>query len=65
MMAHRQRTKLGQDKRRKHHHFVAKIFYRDGEVFARRYTDHDKAVAFTDRQRKSPVVKSARVTQIS
>lgn len=65
MKAHQERTKLGQDKRRKHHHFLAKIFYRDGEVFARRYTDRDRAVAFADRQRKSPVVKSARVTQIS
>ena len=65
MKAHRERTKLGEDNRRKHHHFVAKIFYEDGEVFARRYTDRDRAVAFADRQRKSPVVKSARVTQIS
>lgn len=65
MIAHRQRTKLGKDKRRKHHHFEAKIFYTDGEVFARMYTDRKKAVAFADRQRKSPVVKMARVTQIS
>ena len=65
MKAHQQRTELGKDKRRKHHHFVAKIFYGDGEVFARRYTDRDKAVAFADRQRKSPVVKLTRVTQIS
>ena len=65
MNAHRQRTTLGNDKRRKHHHFEAKIFYRDGDVFARMYTDRKKAVAFTDRQRKSPVVRLARVTQVS
>jgi hypothetical protein len=52
-MAHRQRTKLGKDKRGKHHHFEAKIFYKDGEVFARRYTDREKAAAFAKRQRKS------------
>jgi len=63
--AHRKRTRLGKDKRRKHHHFEAKIFYNDGEVFARRYADRKKAVAFAERQRKSPVVKLARVTQVS
>jgi len=64
-MKARQRTKLGKDKRRKHHHFEAKIFYKDGDVFARRYTDRKRAVAFADRQRTSPVVKMARVTQVS
>jgi hypothetical protein len=64
MNAHRNRTKLGKDKRRKHHHFEAKIFYEDGEVFARRYTDREKARAFADRQRKSPVVKLARIIQV-
>ncbi len=65
MKANRKRTSLGKDKRRKHHHFEAKIFYEDGEVFARRYTDLDKARAFAERQRKSPVVKLALVTQFS
>ena len=65
MSVHQQRTKLGKDGRRKHHHFEAKIFYKDGEAFARTYTDRKKAVAFADRQRKSPVVKLARVTQVS
>jgi hypothetical protein len=64
MKAHRNRTSLGKDKRRKHHHFEAKIFYEDGEVFARRYTDREKANRFAERQRKSPVVKMARVTQV-
>ena len=55
---------LWKDKRRKHHHFEAKIFYKDGDVFARRYTDREKAAAFAERQRKSPVVKMARVTEV-
>jgi len=61
----RGRTSYRKDKRRKHHHFEAKIFYKDGEVFARTYTGRKKADAFAERQRKSPVVKMARVTQIS
>jgi hypothetical protein len=65
MDAHRQRTKFEKNKRRKHHHWLATIFYRDGERFARTYTDHKKAIAFAGRQRKSPVVKLARVTQVS
>ena len=65
MNAHRERTKFGKDKRRKHRHWLATIFYRDGERFARTYTDHKKAIAFAERQRKSPVVKLARVTQVS
>ena len=60
MKAHQQhRTKFGKDGRPKHHH------YKDGEVFARTYTDRKHAVAFAERQRKSPVVRLARVTQIS
>jgi hypothetical protein len=41
------------------------VFYADGERFARTYTIHSKATAFAERQKKSPVVKMARVTQIS
>lgn len=65
MTGHRKLTRFGKDKRRKHHHFEAKIFYEDGEVFARRYTDRKKAAAFAERQRKSVVVRMARVTKIS
>jgi hypothetical protein len=65
MNAHRQRTKFRKNKRRKHHHWLATIFYHDGERFARTYTDHKKAIAFAERQRKSPVVKMVRVTQVS
>jgi hypothetical protein len=61
----RERTKFGKDKRRKHRHWLATIFYRDGERFARTYTDHEKADRFAERQRKSSVVKLVRVTEIS
>jgi hypothetical protein len=60
MLAHRKK-----DKRRKHRHWLATVFYHDGERFARTYTDQKKAIAFTERQRKSPVVKLARVTEIN
>jgi len=65
MNARRERTKVGRDKRRKHRHWLATIFYRDGERFARTYTDHKKAIAFAERLRKSPVVKMARVIQVN
>jgi hypothetical protein len=53
------------DARRKHHHWQVTLFYNDGERFARMYTDHEKAAGFAERQKKSPVVKMARVIQIS
>jgi hypothetical protein len=58
-------TKFGKDGRRKHHHYQATLFYKDGETFARVYSDRDKAAGFAERQKKSPVVKMARVTQLS
>jgi hypothetical protein len=48
----------------KHKHWQVTVFHRDGERFARTYTDHEKAAGFADRQRKSPVVKMARVTEV-
>jgi hypothetical protein len=60
----RKRTKLGKDRRRKHRHWQVTVFYKDGERFARVYTDREKATRFADRQRKSPVVKTARVLQV-
>ena len=53
------------DKRRKHHHYLVTVFYADGERFDRVYTDKDKATRFADRQRRSPIVKMARVSQVS
>lgn len=60
----RKHTKLGKDKRRKHKHWQVTVFYKDGERFARVYTDREKATKFAERQRKSPVVKTARVLQV-
>jgi hypothetical protein len=61
----RKRTKLGKDKRRKHQHWQVTVFYKDGERFGRVYTDRDKATKFAQRQRRSPVVKAARVTEVA
>ena len=61
----RKRTSFGKDERRKHHHWLVTVFYNVGERFARTYTVHAKAVGFAERQKKSPVVKMARVTQLS
>jgi hypothetical protein len=59
------RTSFKKDERRKHHHWQVTLFYRDGERFARTYTIQAKAENFAERQRKSPVVKMARVIQVS
>ena len=56
---------FGKDRRRKHHHYLVSVYYADGEKFGRVYTDKEKATRFADRQRRSPVVKSARITQVS
>ncbi len=58
-------TTFGKDGRRKHHHWQVTLFYKDGERFARTYTDHEKAAGFAERQKKSPVVKMARVIEVS
>jgi hypothetical protein len=59
------RTSFKTDARRKHHHRQVTLFYKDGERFARLYTDREKATNFAERQKKSPVVKMARVIQVS
>jgi hypothetical protein len=61
----RKRASYGKDGRRKHHHWQVTLFYKDGETFGRVYTDYEKAASFAKRQKKSPVVKMARVTQVS
>jgi len=61
----RKRTIFGNDERRKHHHWQVTVFYKDGERFARVYTDREKANKSAERQRKSPVVKMVRVTLLS
>lgn len=61
----RKPTSFRKDARRKHHHWQVTLFYNDGERFARTYVDHEKATGFAERQKKSPVVKMARVIQVS
>ena len=53
------------DRRRKHKHWQVTVFYRDGEKFARVYIDRKKAAAFAVRQKRSPVVKAARVMLVN
>jgi hypothetical protein len=65
MKTRRKLTSFKTDKRRKHHHWQVTIYYSDGETFARTYTDHEKAVGFAQRQKKSAVVKRTRVAQVS
>jgi hypothetical protein len=60
-----EKSEFGKDRRRRHHHFLVTVNYADGETFGRVYTDKDKATRFAERQRRSPIVKSARVTQVS
>ncbi len=55
---------LEKDEQRRHRHWQVTLFYKDGERFARVYTNHGKALGFADRQKKSPVVKMARVTEV-
>jgi hypothetical protein len=64
-MRPRKLTSFKKDGRRKHHHWQVTVFYKDGERFARTYTVHSKAAGFAERQKKSPVVKMARVIEIS
>jgi hypothetical protein len=64
-ISRRGKTSFSKDRRRKHHHFLVSVYYADGEKFGRVYTDKDKATRFAERQRRSPVVKSARITQVS
>jgi hypothetical protein len=61
----RARPDFDEDKRRKHHHYLVTVYYADGEKFGRVYTDKAKAGRFADRQRRSPIVKMARVSRVS
>ena len=50
--------------KRKHRHWRVTIFYKDGERFVRVYLDRERANRFAERERKSPVVRMARVTEV-
>jgi hypothetical protein len=52
------------DKRRKHHHWQVIMYYADGGRFARVYTDRQRAERFAARQKRSPIVKAARVVRL-
>jgi hypothetical protein len=60
----KKKSAFPKDRRRKHHHWQVVVSYHDGEKFARVYTDRKKAISFATRQKRSPVVKSARVTEV-
>ena len=59
------KTKFYGDRRRKHHHWQATIYYADGEKFARVYLNEEQARRFAERQKKSPIVKRTLVRQIA
>jgi hypothetical protein len=52
------------DARRKHRHWEVTILYQDGKHFSRVYIDQERAQRFADRQKKSPVVRSAKVREV-
>ena len=56
---------LKHDKRRRHHHWRVTVTYPDGESFGRVYLDLEKAKKFAARQKRSPVVKSTHILQLS
>jgi hypothetical protein len=64
-VAKRKPTKLGKDRRRRHHHWRVTVYYGDGEAFARVYIELERARRFAERQKKSPIVTRTRITRIS
>ena len=65
MKSKRKKSPFNKDRRRKHHHWLVTVYYADGEKFGRVYTDQARATRFAERQKRSPVVKRARITKIS
>lgn len=60
----RKKSVFGKDKRRKHRHWQVTVYYEDGEKFARVYIDRERAERFAERQKRSPVVRSTRISQL-
>jgi hypothetical protein len=56
--------RVKRDRRRKHKHWQVTVFYHDGEKFARVYIDRERAERFAERQKRSPIVKSARILEV-
>lgn len=48
----------------RHRYWRVTIDYGDGEEFARVYMNYERAVAFAERQKKSPAVKSATIVEL-
>jgi hypothetical protein len=57
-------NRMRHDRRRKHQHWQVTVFYHDGERFARVYIDRERAQRFAQRQKKSPIVKAARILEV-
>lgn len=53
------------DRRRRHSHWRVTVSYEDRQTFGRVYTDRERAEKFAARQKRSPIVRSTRVEQIS
>jgi hypothetical protein len=53
------------ESKRKYPYWRVIIRYVDGEKFGRVYTNKDKAEKYAERQRRSPVVKSVTVDEVS
>lgn len=60
----RESSRFPHDGRRKHRHWEVTIFYHDGQRFSRVYIDRERAHRFAERQRKSPVVRAAKVREV-
>ena len=58
-------SRVKKDRRRKHQHWQVTVYYHDGEKFARVYIDRERAERFAERQKKSPVVKTARIMEVN
>ena len=55
---------MNKDRRRRHRHWLVTVYYHDGEKFGRVYIDHERAKRFATRQKRSPIVKATRVTEV-
>ena len=64
-MLNRGITSYNEDRRRKYEHWLVTLTYSDGETFGRVYIDRKKANKFAERQKKSPLVKKARIRRLS
>jgi hypothetical protein len=57
-------ARFPRDGRRKHRHWEVTIYYHDGQRFSRVYIDRERAHRFAERQRKSPIVRSAKIREV-